>query len=181
MTQANNATVKNKDKVKFEDIVLSQSGFNVLPLTDSIISDLAPFVEQAIKNYNTGPRWKKRVNEFGNHMEEVLRNTDPTRFTKPTNAKGKKQATGYPDLKFVSNQIVVYPEIKILKQGSTDNAMRSFYVSTFGKITSDAVHVVIGFEHVDMKLTGNYHIVDMKNKTLTVKIEFACSNLELYK
>jgi len=59
--------------------------------------------------------------------------------------------------------------------------MRSFYLSTFDKITSDATHIVIGFEHVDKKLTGNYHIVNMKEKTLTIKIEFACSNLELYK
>jgi hypothetical protein len=172
---------KNKDKVTFADIIQSQSGYKVLPLTDDIVKDIVPFVEQAIANYNSGPHWSGRVNEFGNHMEEVLRKTDPTRFSKPTKSNGKKQSTGYPDLKFPSNNIVVYPEIKVFKAGSEDGTMRSFYLSTFNKITSDAVHVVIGFEHVDKKLTGKYHIIDMKDKTLSIKIEFACSNKELYK
>lgn len=172
---------KNKDKVIFADIIQSQSGYKVLPLTDDIVKDIIPFVEQAIANYNSGPVWPGRVNEFGNHMEEVLRKTDPTRFTKPTKANGKKQATGYPDLKFLSYNIVVYPEIKILNQGSDDSDMRSFYLSTFDKITSNSVHIVVGFEHVNKKLTGKYHIIDMKDKTLSIKVEFACSNKELYK
>jgi hypothetical protein len=172
---------KNKTKVKFADIIESQSGYKVLPLTDDIVKDIVPFVEQAIVNYNAGPIWSGRVNEFGNHMEEVLRKTDPTKFNKPTKSNGKKQATGYPDLKCVSNNIVVYDEIKILNQGSDASDMRSFYLSTFDKITSDAVHIVIGFEHVNKKLTGKYHIIDMKDKTLAIKIEFACSNKTLYK
>jgi hypothetical protein len=172
---------KNKMKVRFEDIIKSQSGYNVLPLTNEIINDITPFIEKAIINYNAGLIWTGRVNEFGNHMEGVLGKTDSFKFSKPTKANGKKQATGYPDLKFLSNNTIVYPEIKIFKQGSKFSAMRSFYLSTFDKITSDATHIVIGFEHVDKKLTGNYHIVNMKEKTLTIKIEFACSNLELYK
>jgi hypothetical protein len=77
--------------------------------------------------------------------------------------------------------VVVYTEVKVFNQGSDSMDMRSFYLSTFDKITNDAVHVVVGFEHVDKRLTGTYHIIDMKNKTLAVKIEFACSNKELYK
>ena len=173
--------VKNKDSAKFKDIIERQTeNFKVLPLTNDIVDDLTPYVLQAITDYNSGPIWPGRVNEFGNHMETVLQNTDPMRFTKPLKSNGKKQSTGYPDLTFVSNSTVVYPEIKIFKKGSTDSQMRSFYLSTFDKITSDAVHVVIGFEHEEMRLTGSYHIVDMQDKTLTVKIEFACSNDELY-
>jgi hypothetical protein len=172
---------KNKDKAKFADIIKSQAGYDVLPLNDQIIQDITPFIQQAIANYNSGPIWAGRVNEFGNHMEDVLRKTDPTRFTKPTKANGKKQSSGYPDLKFPSNNVVVYPEIKIYNQGSDLSDLRSFYLSTFDKITSDAVHIVIGFEHVDKRLTGKYHIIDMKNKTLGIKIEFQCSNRELYK
>ena len=171
---------KNKVKVKFSDIIEDQSGYKVLSLTEDIVKDITPFVEQAIANYNSGPIWSGRVNEFGNHMEEVLRKTNPNRFSKPTKSNGKKQSTGYPDLKFPSNDVVVYPEIKILNAGTKDGALRSFYLSTFDKITSDAVHIVIGFEHIDKKLTGKYHIVDMKDKTLTIKVEFACNNKELY-
>lgn len=173
-------TPKNKDKAKFKDVILSQAGFQVLPLNDQILQDIRPYVEQAIVNYNSGSIWTGRVNEFGNHMEEVLRKTDPARFSKPIKANGKKQSSGYPDLKFPSNNVVVYPEIKVFSQGSDSSDLRSFYLSTFDKITSDAVHIVIGFEHVDKKLTGKYHIVDMKDKTLAVKIEFQCSNRELY-
>ena len=170
----------NKDKVKFSELIEAQTGYKVLPLTNDIVEAITPFVKQAIINYNAGPVWPGRVNEFGNHMETVLRNTDIIRFTKPTKKNGKKQSTGYPDLKFTNNVIVVYPEIKVFKAGSDDGTMRSFYLSTFEKITSNAVHVVIGFEHIDKKLTGNYHIVDMSGKTLAVKIEFACGNKELY-
>lgn len=171
----------NKDKIRFSDLIEERTGYKVLPLTDDIKKDIIPYIEQAIKNYNAGEIWNKRVNEFGNHMEDVLRNTDVTRFSKPTKKNGKKQNTGYPDLKFVSNNTIVYPEIKVLKKGSDAGEMRSFYLSTFDKVTNDAVHIVIGFEHIDKQLTGKYHIIDMKNKTLSVKIEFACSNKELYK
>ena len=172
--------VNNKDKVKFEDIILTESKHNVLPLTDDIVENLKPLIEQAIKDYNAGPIYSCRVNEFGNHMEKVLMNTD-TRFSKPTKSNGKKQSTGYPDIRFDDGIVVVYTEVKVFNQGSDSMDMRSFYLSTFDKITNDAVHVVVGFEHVDKRLTGTYHIIDMKNKTLAVKIEFACSNKELYK
>jgi hypothetical protein len=170
----------NKDKVKFSELIEAQTGYKVLSLTDDIVEDITPFVKQAIVNYNAGPIWQGRVNEFGNHMEDVLRKTNSEKFTKPKKSNGKKQSTGYPDLKCTSNNTVVYDEVKVLKSGSDDGVMRSFYLSTFDKITSDAVHVVIGFEHIDKKLTGNYHIVDMSDKTLAVKIEFACGNKELY-
>lgn len=170
----------NKDRVTFGDLIKTQSGFNVLPLTETIIEDIKPFVEQAIIDYNAGTKYSGRVNEFGNHMEKVLANTSK-RFSKPTKKSGKKQSTGYPDLTITSDNLVVYPEIKVFNKGSDNGGMRSFYLSTFDKITSDAVHVVIGFEHVDKTLTGVYHIVDMQNKTLTIKVEFACGNNELYK
>jgi hypothetical protein len=171
----------NKDKFKFSDLIEDKTDYKVLPLTDDIVESITPLVKQAIVNYNAGPVWQGRVNEFGNHMESVLRETDTLRFTKPTKKNGKKQSTGYPDLKFLNNDMpVVYPEVKVLKAGSDNSSMRSFYISTFDKITSDAVHIVIGFEHIDNKLTGKFHIIDMINKTLPVKIEYACSNKELY-
>ena len=171
----------NKDKVKFSELIESNTGYKVLPLTDDIVEDIIPLIKQAIINYNAGQVWQGRINEFGNYMESVLRETDPNRFTKPTKKNGKKQSTGYPDLKFSNGDtLVVYPEVKVLKAGSAGGTMRSFYLSTFDKITSDAVHIVIGFEHIDKKLTDNFHIVDMMDKTLSVKIEFACGNKELY-
>jgi len=172
---------KNKVKVKFSELVEEQTGYKVLPLTDDIKKDIIPYIEQAIKDYNAGPIWSGRVNEFGNHMEEVLRKTNPNKFERPTKSNGKKQSTGYPDLKHRTDEFFVYDEAKVFNKGSDRGGLRSFYVSTFDKITSDAVHIVIGFEHVDKKLTGKYHIVDMKDKTLTIKVEFACSNKELYK
>lgn len=169
----------HKQKFALGALIESTTGHRVLPLTPEIRADLEPFVQQAIKDYNSGAIYPGRPNEFGNHMERVLQNTS-SRFSKPTKANGNRQSTGYPDLKFVSNGTVVYPEIKCLAQGSDASDMRSFYLSSFDKITADAVHVVIGFEHKDKVLTGRYHIVDMVDKILTVKVEYACSNRELY-
>lgn len=172
-------TAVHKEKIKLSTLVESVTGHRVLPLTEQIRQELEPFVQQAIKNYSAGPVWPKRVNEFGNHMESVLQATSP-RFEKPKKANGKKQSTGYPDLAFTGCEVMVYPEIKCLDKDNNTSDMRSFYLSSFDKITSDAVHVVIGFEHKDKVLTGRYHIVDMVDKILTVKVEYACSNKELY-
>lgn len=169
----------HKEKAKLSELIETTTGYRVLPLANDVKQELMPLVEQAIKDYNSGPKFPGRPNEFGNHMEDVLRNTS-NKFSKPTKSNGKKQATGYPDLKFDSDSILVYTEVKTLAEGSKDSDMRSFYLSSFDKITADAVHVVVGFEHKDKVLTGNYHIVDMAGKTLTVKVEYACSNKQLY-
>lgn len=169
----------HKEKIKLSTLVESVTGHKVLPLTDEIKQSLEPFVQQAIVNYNSGPVYPGRPNEFGNHMEGVLLATS-TLFEKPKKADGKKQSTGYPDLMYMHNNIRVYPEVKTLDADSVNSDMRSFYLSSFTKITGDAVHVVIGFEHKDKVLTGDYHIVDMVDKILTVKVEYACSNKELY-
>lgn len=172
---------KHKDKITLADLIEEKTGHKVLPLTVGIEGELTPLVLQAIANYNAGPKFPGRVNEFGNHMETVLRNTDLTKFSKPTKLNGKKKSAGYPDLKFISsNGTIVYPEVKVYKQGSEGGQMRSFYISSFDKVTTDAVHVVIGFEHVDKVLTSKYHIVDTGNVTLEVKMEYACNNKELY-
>lgn len=170
----------HKEKIKLGTLLESSTGFKVVPLTEQIRQDIEPFVKQAIDNYNAGPLFAGRANEFGNYMEGVLAATSD-RFTKPRKANGRKQSTGYPDLRFQSNDTVVYPEIKCFAQGSELSQMRSFYLSTFDKITADAVHIVIGFEHNNKVLTGRYHIVDMVDKILTVKVEYACSNKDLYR
>lgn len=169
----------HKEKIKLSDLLESATGHRVLPLTEQIRQDLEPFVQQAIVNYNAGPVFAGRPNEFGNYMEGVLAATS-SRFSKPRKANGHRQATGYPDLQFDGHGVTVYPEIKCLAHGSDASDMRSFYISSFDKITADAVHVVIGFEHKNKVLTGHYHIVDMVDKILTVKVEYACSNRELY-
>lgn len=170
----------HKEKSVFSDLIKANSKFQVLPLTNDIRKELEPLVEQAIQDYNSGPVFSGRINELGNHMEDVLRKTS-SKFSKPAKATGKKQSTGYPDLKFDSSNGLVYTEVKVLSDTSANSDMRSFYLSSFDKITSDAVHVVVGFEHQEKVLTGKYHIVDMSNKILTVKLEHACSNKELYK
>lgn len=170
----------HKEKAKLSDLIKANTKFQVFPMTEDIRQEIEPFVIQAIKDYNAGPIFPGRPNEFGNYMEEVLRKTS-TKFSKPTKSNGKKQSTGYPDLKFNSSSLLVYTEVKTLAENSEDSDMRSFYLSSFDKITSDAVHIVVGFEHNNKVLTGKYHIVDMVDKILTVKVEYACSNKQLYK
>jgi len=170
----------HKEKAKLSELIETNTKFRVLPMTQEIKQEIEPFVKQAIEDYNAGPIFPGRPNEFGNYMEEVLRKTS-SKFSKPTKANGNKQSTGYPDLKFGSASLLVYTEVKTFKENSEDSDMRSFYLSSFDKITSDAVHIVVGFEHNKKVLTGKYHIVDMIDKILTVKVEYACSNKQLYK
>lgn len=170
----------HKEKTKLSDLITANTTFQVLPLTDDVRQELEPCVIQAIKDYSAGKIFSGRVNEFGNHMETVLKKTS-SKFSRPATASGKGQSTGYPDLKFDGSSVTVYTEVKAFGKQSNNSDMRSFYLSSFNKITSDAIHVVIGFEHENKVLTGKYHIVDMINKTLTVKVEYACSNKELYK
>ena len=166
----------HKDKVSVKALIKAKTGFDVLPLKNSTRQSLVPYIEQAIKTYNSGTIFPGRVNEFGNYMEDVLRQTNPSIFCKPTKTNGRKQGVGYPDLE-------VYPayiEVKILQEGSEDGDMRSFYVSSFDKITRDAEHVLIGFEHNHKVLTGRYHIQDLGNIVLQLKMEYQCGNKTLY-
>jgi len=171
----------HKDQVRFGDLIKVKSGYEVLPLTADIIAELTPLITQAILNYNAGPVWTGRVNEFGNHMETVLAATAPTLFDTPRTAKGLKRSTGYPDHKYLSATTkAVYVECKIFDQGSIASAQRSFYISSFDKITADAVHAVVSFEHVNKILTGNFKLVDMRDVVLTLKHEYQCGNDTLY-
>jgi len=73
-----------------------------------------------------------------------------------------------------------YLEIKIYKANSEDSAYRSFYLSTANKITHTCPHYLLGFEHIDKQLTGNFHIIDLYDKELTLKVEWAASNKTIY-
>jgi len=182
------------DKILFQTLIKAKTDFDVYPIDENTLSDISALVELAIDDYKRGTPYTGRVNEFGNHMEKVLLNTDPTYFYKPHSNKvtkkgnTKKQQMGYPDLAYSDPMTTVacastkfYVEVKVFKQGSDDDKFRSFYLSTFDKITSSAAHVVVAFEHDGNKiLTGKYHIVDMYDKILTLKKEYNCSNAELY-
>ena len=169
----------HKDQVRFDDLISAKTGFRVLPLTSMEADLLRPCVRQAMLDYAAGPVFGGRVNEFGNHMERVLLATDP-RFTKPRKSDGRAQSTGYPDLLFLDGSVVIYPECKVFAQGSDASDLRSFYISSFDKITQDACHAVVSFEHIDKVLTGRAKIISMHDKTVMLKMEYACGNRTLY-
>lgn len=183
--------LQNKTKKSYPNVISRLSGgrHSVLPGNAHIPPAIKKLAENAIAYYQTKSSdqpYAGRVNEFGNYMETCMQDIGNIQVHKPTTEERKGQTSGYPDrlIKILDDggNIVYtfYLEIKIYKAHSEDSAYRSFYLSTANKITCSCPHYLLGFEHIDKKLTGNFHIIDLYDKELTLKVEWAASNKTIY-
>ena len=183
--------LQNKTKKSYPNVIsmLTKDHYQVMPGNAHIPPSIKKLAENAIARHNKesiDKPYDGRVNEFGNFMETRIQNIGNIRVHKPTTEEGKGQTSGYPDrlITIVDDdgniKNTYYLEIKIYKAGSEDSAYRSFYLSTANKITLTCPHYLLGFEHVDKKLTGNFHIVDLYDTELMLKIEWATSNKIIY-
>jgi len=160
---------------------LTNGQYAVVEGNDACQQNITTLADNAITLYQLGNTFPGRPNEFGNHMESFIESHGPMVVERPRTTAGKGQKSGYPDCFVnVSNGTSFYLEIKIYKEGSNHSAFRSFFVSTGNKITTTCPHYLLGFEHREKKLTGNYHIVDLSTKCLCLKAEWATGNRELY-
>lgn len=113
--------------------------------------------------------YRGRVNEFGNHMENVLIEA----IKRILNVEAINLGSGYPDVYFTYNGKNYYPECKIGKNiFDKPSSFRMFYTSAPSKRTKkikkikDGYHLLFHFEH-DMKqtgvgsLTGKFKITDL--------------------
>jgi hypothetical protein len=158
-----------------------------------------------------------RINEVSSHFEETLRKllnaTAGLLCDFPVTAKGKLQRSGYPDLRItdLESNRVFYLDPKLYAAGSRDSSFRSFYFEpkkTTNKVLDDAVHFVVGFEHLPRDVaaslsrgdSGSDHntaterrgynvmwkftrwdLVDLSRFTVKLKAEFQGSNRDMYR
>lgn len=135
-----------------------------------------------------------RPNEVGNHIEPFVKdaiNSIGMKAEIPLTTNGKHQSTGYPDvsIKDVDGRIT-YLECKTYNQKSIGSSFRAFYFqpSESPKITSDARHLMVGFEIIREKRNGksvfvpiHWKLYTLEKMLVQVKHEFNASNKGIYK
>lgn len=174
---------KHGDKKRFRDIVYEDTGYKVLKATPEQIADAKMYAvlardhqidenENIFKGKDGKPR--KRYNECGNDMENVLKVSSGGKLT------GLGQATGYPDL--VNCICEYYLECKVANSKSMDTSFRSFYLSTLTKIKESQPHLLVCFKHHDGKLSKEDDpiVIDLYDLELTLKQEWNASNKIVY-
>ncbi len=134
-----------------------------------------------------------RANEVGNHIEPFVKeaiNKVGLQADTPKNSKGKKQATGYPDI-FIEDSFdrPTYLERKTYNAKSIGTSLRSFYFqpSANPKIIFDARHLMVSFKIIEEQKNGGKIFVPVLRKLYSleklkvqVKHEFNASNKEIY-
>ena len=174
---------KHGDKKLFRDIVFQDTGFQVLKATPEQIEE-ARMNAVLARNHQIDVNGnvfndkngiiRKRYNECGNDMENVLKVSSNGKL------KGLGQAAGYPDL---LNEIQeYYLECKVANYKSMDSSFRSFYISTLTKIKKSQSHLLVCFKHHDGKLSMEDEpiINDLYDLELTLKPEWNASNKQMY-
>src|SRR6056300_1066405 len=166
---------KHGEKKRFRDIVFQDTGCRVLKATPEqmdeakmnavLARDHQIDVNGNVFIGNDG-KPRKRYNECGNDMENVLKVSSGGKLT------GLGQATGYPDL--VNCICEYYLECKVANSKSMDTSFRSFYLSTLTKIKKSQPHLLVCFKHHDGKLSKEDEpiVIDLYDLELTLKKEW---------
>ncbi len=187
--------------IPFSAIVKASSGKEIIPIDPNLPADaeLLATIKNALVhtlerfNRSDSPtRSVKRINEVSGYFEKALQaeieSVDGFLCTPPFTAEGKKQRSGYPDLRIVHQETgrVTYLDPKLIAPGSLNSSLRTFYFTPknkTGKILDDAHHLLVGIEHDGN--TGNWHftnwhLVDLTALRVRLKPEFQASNKDLY-
>ena len=134
-----------------------------------------------------------RVNEISRHVEDsllkLLNAKDGLLCEVPLNASGKRQRSGYPDLRLLDEASgrVFYIDPKIYRLGSEQSSFRTFYFEpkkATNKILDNASHLIVGVAHSG-KVDGrwkldHWKIVNLVDFRVRLKAEFQASNRDLY-
>ena len=174
---------KHGDNKLFRDIVFQDTGYNVLKASQEQIAEAKDYTilardHQIDVNGNLfkgkDGKLRKRYNECGNDMENVLKKSSGGKLS------GLGQAAGYPDLMNEGSEY--YLECKVANSKSMNTSFRSFYLSTLTKIKKSQPHLLVCFKHHDGKLSKDDEPIvrDLYDLELTLKQEWNASNKELY-
>jgi len=188
--------------VSFATLIETSTEHTILPLDPSqpIDAEILAAIRQALTETLTKfnrpdsvTNSESRINEASAHFEEGIRHVieEQPGFScdYPRNAEGNLQRAGYPDLRIVhqASGRVAYLDPKVVKTGSFDSSLRSFYFTPkvqTGKVLDDAHHLLVGIEHDGntgrWKFLG-WHLVDLTEFKVRLKAEFQASNRDLYR
>lgn len=113
-----------------------------------------------------------RINEYGNHVENVL----CAAIEEITGVEAKNLGVGYPDVRTAISGYTIYPECKITKDLDEVSGMRSFYTTTPAERTKkiknlqDGMHLLFKFEHAGPGvLTGRFRVWDLNGLEYTAE------------
>ena len=179
----------NNKTFPFKEVIQAIEKRQVLPFNNS---NLLKLLKTACKNTIqpvNNIEFNGRANEFGNIVANLFacecKNLSLD-YQKPKNNLGKKQESGYPDAYISFENAHFYIELKTCEEKNQNQTFRTFYYSPshHSKIIYDASHLLICFITVKRKgvflLNGDFHIVDMREKNVKLKLEYNASNKELY-
>ncbi|HVF70981.1 MAG TPA: hypothetical protein VM940_05175 [Chthoniobacterales bacterium] len=190
-------------EIPFSQVIFAATGKRVLALdskneADQIlirrITAVLDEVLAAMNDPDSAVQRVPRINEASSHFENLLREklgaAEGLQCDFPRTTAGRIQRSGYPDLRIVevTSNRVVYLDPKLYAAGSRESGFRTFYfepkVAT-NKVTDDAVHLIVGFEH-EKQDAGHWNftrwdLVDLAHFKVRLKAEFQASNHDIYK
>jgi hypothetical protein len=185
------------------DVVFHATGKKVLPLDrqneddQRVLALLRTTLDEVVKTMSAPDspiQSVARINEvsgpFENMLRERLEAAEGFTCDYPKTAAGKVQRSGYPDLRLFDEvtKRVYYLDPKLFAAGSRTSSFRTFYFEpkvVTNKITEDAVHLILGFEHAGRQAAHwnftRWDVVDLSNFKVKLKAEFQGSNRDLYR
>lgn len=168
--------IKANKRSLLRDIIRDETGFDILPMTDELKSFLEIKCEEFIQYFNQNQN-SVTHSRYGLLVENAFR--DFCKFNRP-------KGSGYPDCEVPEDMFALSPfvENKTYSVDSVNSPLRTFYYNSFNKITRTTYHVLVGFEFGENEngkyLTGNYHVVDLYNKSMVFRMEINAGNSEIY-
>jgi hypothetical protein len=195
--------------LSFSEVIFDTTGKKVLPFDGNNAVDqrvakaISVACDETMKQLNTPNSAIQnvgRINEVSSRFEDTLRellNAAPGfRCDFPLTAEGKMQRPGYPDLRIIDleSKRVFYLDPKLYAAGSRESSFRAFYFEpkkATNKVREDAVHFVVGFEHLPREPGSGspgtlwkftrWDLVDLSRFRVKLKAEFQGSNRDMYR
>ena len=152
-------------RITLNDFVSAYYDCDILEVTPDLHEFFLDVVILTI-DMNVNLPYTGRINEYGNHLEEVMLRAIQEKYKEEIVVE--KLGSGYPDLRLQFGDIMIYPELKISIKIDEINTFRVFYTSTPKEKTKkrksivDGYHILFHFEHDGSgMLSGKYRVTDL--------------------
>lgn len=179
----------NNKKFPFKEVIKNIEKREVLEFkNDKLLTLLKSACANTIMPVNN-IAFSGRPNEFGNIVAKLFADECRTLgldYQKPKDTQGKGKESGYPDGYLFFENRHFYVELKTCEERQQKQTLRTFFYSPSlnSKIIYDACHLLICFLTTKnsnaLLLNGVFHIVDMFDKEVKLKLEYNANNKELY-